>query len=48
MTPLENSALKEIQLGDSVNSEKTLTERNIVLFAEVSGEVNPAHLETVR
>ncbi len=45
MTHLENRTFDEIQIGDSVQSQKTLTERDILLFAEVSGDVNPVHLD---
>lgn len=45
MTHLENRTFDEIKIGDSVQCEKTLTERDILLFAEVSGDVNPVHLD---
>jgi 3-hydroxybutyryl-CoA dehydratase len=34
-----------IQLGDSASFSKTITESDIVLFAGVSGDFNPAHMD---
>lgn len=45
VTHLENRTFDEIEPGDSVQCEKTLTERDILLFAEVSGDLNPVHLD---
>lgn len=45
MTQLENKTFDEISIGDKIQTEKTLTERDIVLFAEASGDVNPVHLD---
>lgn len=45
MTTLENRPYDTLSIGDSATFEKTLTERELVLFAAVSGDVNPVHLD---
>ncbi|NMT63760.1 MaoC/PaaZ C-terminal domain-containing protein [Marinobacter orientalis] len=42
---LENITYDELQEGDSATYVKTLTEAELVLFAAVSGDVNPVHLD---
>ncbi len=42
---IENRTFDEIEVGDSASSERTLTQQDIELFALVSGDVNPAHLD---
>jgi phosphotransacetylase/acyl dehydratase len=42
---VENRTFDEIQVGDSANSSHTLTRDDIWLFATVSGDVNPTHLD---
>lgn len=39
--------MQEIKLGDSASFSKTVTEADITLFAGVSGDFNPAHLNAV-
>ena len=36
---------KEIDLGFSTESQRTITEEDIVKFAEVSGDFNPVHMD---
>ncbi|MDK8464308.1 MaoC/PaaZ C-terminal domain-containing protein [Marinobacter sp. SS13-12] len=43
---LENITYDELQEGDSATFVKTLTEDELVLFAAVSGDVNPLHLDS--
>lgn len=43
---LENITYEELQEGDSATYVKTLTEDELVLFAAVSGDVNPVHLDS--
>ncbi len=43
---LENITYEELQEGDSATYVKTLTEDELVLFAAVSGDVNPLHLDS--
>ena len=42
---IENKTFDEIEIGDSASVEHTLTEKDILLFAVMSGDVNPAHLD---
>lgn len=42
---LENITYDELQEGDSATFSRTLTEDDLVLFAAVSGDVNPVHLD---
>ena len=35
----------EINLGDSARFSKTVTEADVVLFAGVTGDLNPAHID---
>jgi acyl dehydratase len=43
---LENITYDELQEGDCATYVKTLTEDELVLFAAVSGDVNPVHLDS--
>ena len=42
---IENRTFDEIAIGDSANVVRKLTEQDIQLFALVSGDVNPAHMD---
>jgi phosphotransacetylase/acyl dehydratase len=42
---IENRTFDEIDVGDTAHSVRTLTPQDIELFAVVSGDVNPAHLD---
>ncbi|KPL68454.1 bifunctional enoyl-CoA hydratase/phosphate acetyltransferase [Erythrobacter sp. SG61-1L] len=42
---VENRTFDEIAVGDSASISRVLTEHDIQLFALVSGDVNPAHLD---
>lgn len=42
---LQNVTYDEIQVGDSATFSRILTEDELVLFAAVSGDVNPLHLD---
>jgi acyl dehydratase len=42
---IENRTFQEIALGESVSLERTLTWEDIELFAVMSGDVNPAHVD---
>ena len=39
--------IHEIKIGDSAAFQKTITETDIILFAGVSGDLNPAHINEV-
>lgn len=45
MSTLENRPYDTLSIGDDATFEKTLTEKELVLFAAVSGDVNPLHLD---
>ena len=45
MTMLRNFIYDEISVGQTASYDRTLTERDILLFAEVSGDVNPVHVD---
>ena len=42
---IENRTYDEIAIGDTASVTRTLSEQDIQLFALVSGDVNPAHLD---
>jgi phosphotransacetylase/acyl dehydratase len=42
---LENKTFAEIKLGDTAQLTRTLSQKDIQLFAVMSGDVNPAHLD---
>ena len=43
--PIENRTFDEIELGECAALERTLSWRDIELFAVMSGDVNPAHVD---
>ncbi|GAB3413931.1 bifunctional enoyl-CoA hydratase/phosphate acetyltransferase [Massilia agilis] len=45
MDMIENRTFDELAVGDSASLTRTLTRRDIELFAVMSGDVNPAHLD---
>ena len=45
MSTLENRPYDTLNIGDDATFEKTLTEKELVLFAAVSGDVTPLHLD---
>jgi phosphotransacetylase/acyl dehydratase len=42
---IENHVFDEIKIGDQATISRTLTHDDILLFAAVSGDVNPAHVD---
>ena len=42
---IENKTFDEIVIGDNAHIVRHLTQRDIELFAIVSGDVNPAHID---
>ena len=42
---IENKTYDEIAVGDSAELQRTLTPKDIDLFAVMSGDVNPAHVD---
>ena len=45
MTTLSNVPFETLKVGDKDTYQRTLTERDLVLFATVSGDHNPVHLD---
>jgi phosphotransacetylase/acyl dehydratase len=45
MDRIENRTFDELQMGDSASLVRTLTYKDIELFAIMSGDVNPAHVD---
>jgi 3-hydroxybutyryl-CoA dehydratase len=42
---LENFTFDELSIGQTASYSKTIGERDLILFAAVSGDVNPVHLD---
>jgi len=45
MSVLENHTFDELRVGQRARYSKTLSEEDVTLFAVVSGDVNPVHLD---
>lgn len=45
MSYIENRVFEEIAIGDSASLKRTLTQKDIELFAVMSGDVNPTHVD---
>ncbi len=45
MPIIGNITYDELEIGDSASYSRTLTEEEILLFASISGDVNPVHLD---
>jgi len=45
MDRIENRTFAELKIGDTSSLTRQLTERDIELFAVMSGDVNPAHVD---
>src|ERR1700692_1783334 len=45
MERIENRTFDEIKLGDTASLVRTLTHKDIELFAIMSGDINPAHVD---
>jgi phosphate acetyltransferase/phosphate butyryltransferase len=42
---IENRTFDELKVGDTASISRTLTEKDVELFAIMSGDVNPAHVD---
>lgn len=42
---MENHPFDEIKIGDSAHTTRTLTQRDIELFAAMSGDMNPTEMD---
>jgi phosphotransacetylase/acyl dehydratase len=47
MDYIENRTFDEIRVGDSESITRTLTSQDLYLFAAVSGDVNPSHVDNL-
>jgi len=45
MSMMVNMPYDELEVGSSASFSKTLTEADLVMFAAVSGDLNPVHLD---
>lgn len=45
MTQVQNVPYEELEVGQKANFQRSVGERDIQLFAEVSGDRNPVHLD---
>lgn len=45
MSMLENRTYDELAVGDTASASHSISERDLILFATVSGDVNPVHLD---
>lgn len=45
MAYIENHIFDEINIGESASLKRTLTQKDIEIFAVMSGDVNPAHVD---
>ena len=45
MTTISNTPYSALEVGQKANFEKTIEERDIQLFAAMSGDRNPVHLD---
>jgi phosphate acetyltransferase/phosphate butyryltransferase len=45
MSTIENHPFSELKPGDSASLVRTLSDKDIKLFAVMSGDVNPAHVD---
>lgn len=45
MSQLENFTFDELSVGQRASYTRTITERDVRMFATVSGDVNPVHLD---
>src|SRR4051812_12835586 len=42
---MESLTLAQLSVGDAASLDKTITERDIELYAEISGDYNPLHVD---
>lgn len=45
MQILENRTFDELEIGDTTQLIRTVTEKDVLLFAYLSGDVNPIHVD---
>ena len=42
---LENRTINEIRVGDTSSIQRTITKSDVLLFAKLSGDLNPIHVD---
>lgn len=42
---MNGKTIKELHIGDAAFFEKTITDSDVVLFADVTGDMNPVHID---
>jgi acyl dehydratase len=45
MRMLENRTFNEVRVGDTCSIQRTITKKDILLLAQLSGDVNPIHVD---
>lgn len=45
---MEGLTIDKIKIGDKVSIEKTISETDVYLFAGITGDLNPAHINQVK
>jgi Acyl dehydratase len=43
----DNMTIKELKIGDSATTTKTIAECDVYMFAGITGDFNPAHIDEV-
>ncbi|MGX8794838.1 MaoC family dehydratase [Fusibacter sp. JL298sf-3] len=44
---MKGKTIEQIQVGDSATFQKTITETDVYLYAGITGDINPAHINAV-
>lgn len=47
MNKMKGKTIDELSLGDHASFQKTISETDVYLFAGITGDINPAHLNEV-
>jgi 3-hydroxybutyryl-CoA dehydratase len=44
---MKGKTIKELNIGDTASFQKTITETDVYLYAGITGDINPAHINEV-
>lgn len=44
---MKGKTIHELQIGDTASFQKTITETDVYLYAGITGDINPAHINDV-
>lgn len=44
---MKGLTIKELKIGDKASFQKTITETDVYLYAGITGDLNPAHINQV-